>query len=230
MNKGRRINLIVAIIFTIICVIGVIIYDISNPNLGANIMMRNILIGLAVLFCLFFIFGWLYGLTLRKKNKKYVTLLKESKYDESLIIVLKLVELAPTTFYEQQMDLQAALLYLIKNDELNFIKYIEKVNHIKLKAVRYYWTALVNFINDNIGLAKAQYQLFLESPKELYKVYKPYEFYKQCLSGLLDYYERNNETAKEKLEKIYPEIRNPVAVSYYGKVLKALGSSVPPAE
>lgn len=140
--------------------------------------------------------------------KKIDKLISKNEYDLVLYKSQKMFRfkiIPKLNFTDQVLSLKVAVLCLQNKDKENFEKYISKVNHSKLKAIKYYWLTIAEIVDNNMLHAKQNYQKFLESPKQIPK-YLSFEVLDTILSGIIAYYDGDLNKSKEKLTSIYDKL------------------------
>ncbi|MCL2370027.1 MAG: hypothetical protein FWC80_02200 [Firmicutes bacterium] len=115
---------------------------------------------------------------------------------------------------------EIASIYLSLGDIDNFEKQLNKAVSQKILAARYYWTTFAKLLNKDLDGAREQYAIFLNCPKVLHKLLKPYEYYNNILLAAFTYEEGNYQFAKERIEQIYPQLSNSLTLKYFASALQ----------
>lgn len=116
------------------------------------------------------------------RYKRLHQLIIENKYD---LVLKKINRISIFNLLSQQvLYVNVAIMCLNNNDIYNFNKYIDKVNHISLRAIKYYWKTIMYILEKDLKKAKDKYALFLNLPKKIYRNERQYKLCETILRQL----------------------------------------------
>jgi hypothetical protein len=160
------------------------------------------------------------------QRKGFVKAYTKGEYDKALKKGLFFMKRLPPGRARQIMALDTAIIYLIKRDFYGFESQLNKVVSDRFLSLKFFWRTIAPLICDNTEEAERQYRLFTSTPKLMPKKAQPFEFYDTCLTAVFDFKSGDKSRAKEKLEQVYPKLKNPLLKEYYGGMLRELGSDL----
>jgi len=186
-------------------------WDIIGINIG---VILGIGVGIGVIGAIT-IFLNMISIAKMANRLKYDKVLKKGKKLKKFFWILNNADM-------NLVCLLIAMAHFAKGNISEFLIEINKVSHKGMIAIKHYFKTMMFFIENDIDKAKKEYLLFTNSYKRLYRGYicfRSFDYYDDILTAIFNYYDGNYALSKCKLDEIYPDIKNPILLIFFDKIL-----------